>query len=356
MMDVHDFLPPDPTLMQKYKEYQETPHFLWSDFTGGRIRKALILDCEMVGVQTPEGQKNELVLLCVADYFTGETLVNNLVRPSSRNVDWRTRYSGVTAADMDDAIKKGTALNGWMAARAKLWEMIDSETILIGHSLKNDLDILRIIHTKIIDSVILTSNAIGVSKSLHSPLQGLCKQLLGMTIQDHGLQGHICLEDVLATREVVIWCVENPSALAEWAQVVAEQERHKKEEMEKARKEKSEKQVLEKVEKRKRAESDALVKNASSKRVTGQVKGPTQGPGGVGGQASDTADAKTEDRLEQEGSREPKRLKPTTKTSDTDDSENLGLLSGRVFKNLTLRQATTDTPLPKPDSVPHLLD
>jgi hypothetical protein len=106
-----------------------------------------------------------------------------------------------------------------------LWELINPEIIIIGHSLRHDLDALRMILGKIVDSVSLTSNAMRIGKGSQLPLQDLCKQLLGMNVQDHGKQGHSCLEDVIATREVVIWCIKNPEALAEWGRVLGEPER-----------------------------------------------------------------------------------------------------------------------------------
>jgi DNA polymerase III epsilon subunit-like protein len=324
-MDVHDFLPPDPTLVQRYNEYQETSPSIWFGYVIRHKLKAVILDCEMAEIQTPEGSKKmELILLCVADFLTGEPLLNELVRPFGNVSDWRTRHTGATATDIDEAVKKGTALNGWRAARSKLWELIDSDAILIGHSLKNDLDILRIIHTKIVDSAILTSNAMGVHKGSQLPLQDLCKQLLGMTIQDHGKQGHSCLEDVMATREVVIWCIKNPEALAEWGRVSGEPERQKKHEVRKAR-QPGEMELLflegiEKNDKRQRAEEEASIWTLSDNRATVHVKRPLPKSMGLVGPGSDNRGTKRESRLEENGSRDPKRLKPSRKASDTDES------------------------------------
>jgi hypothetical protein len=87
---------------------------------------------------------------------------------------------------MDDAVEKGSALNGWMTARSKVWELINSETILAGHSLKNDLDLLRMIHTKVVDSTILTSNAIGKIMVPQFPPGRRCRELLDISIQNPG--------------------------------------------------------------------------------------------------------------------------------------------------------------------------
>lgn len=173
----------------------------------------------MVGVG---GNVGELALLCAADYMTGETLIHTYVRPSRKVTDWRTRYSGITAKAMAEATARGNVLPGWEAARAELWKYIDADTVLIGHSLHNDLNILKILHTRIVDSGILTKNAVGINRQWG--LKTLCEELMGIRIQTNGRKGHDCMEDALAAREVVLWCVRNPSLLADWANIARERE------------------------------------------------------------------------------------------------------------------------------------
>jgi DNA polymerase III epsilon subunit-like protein len=183
---------------------------------GHKKRQAVTLKCQTAGLQRPDGLKKELISLCIVDYSTGEVLINNVARPSDRNVEWRTGYSDVTATNMGDAVEKGTALNGWREARSKLWELIDSETVLVGHNLKNDLDVLRMIHTKIIDSAILTSKASAMIMGGRFQLQRLCKQLLDIDMQNRGQEGPTWLENVMVARELLIWCVKNQKVLNEW--------------------------------------------------------------------------------------------------------------------------------------------
>ena len=78
-------------------------------------RRALALDCEMVGLS--EG-RDELARLSVVDFLTGEVLMDQLVVPTERVTNWRTRYSGITRAAMESARRAGLTLNGWPAARA----------------------------------------------------------------------------------------------------------------------------------------------------------------------------------------------------------------------------------------------
>ncbi|KAF8534977.1 ribonuclease H-like domain-containing protein, partial [Trichophaea hybrida] len=196
----HDYMTPDRRLVAKYQEYSLTPTH--SHRTTTRKRQAVVLDCEMAGVV---GGAGELILLCVADYLTGETLLNTLVRPTMQVVDWRTRVSGVTQQAMTTAIYRGEALSGWKEARLELWKHIDADTILIGHSLQHDLDVLRIIHTRVVDSAILARNAADPNGRQWG-LKTMCDELLHLNIQTNGMRGHDCFEDVMATREVVLHC------------------------------------------------------------------------------------------------------------------------------------------------------
>lgn len=198
-------------------------------------RAAVALDCEMVGIK---GGESELALLSAVDYITGEVLINTLIYPKEKVVDWRTRFSGITPSAMSLAKSQGQTLNGWEEARAELWKHIDTKTILVGHALHHDLDVLRMIHTLIVDSAILAKNAVGAGVTRQWGLKTLCKEFLSTQIQDHGKKGHDCLEDTYATREVVLWCASNEAEFKAWGIAANAEERRRQEEREARRKEK----------------------------------------------------------------------------------------------------------------------
>lgn len=214
---------------------------------GGVRRKAIALDCEMVGVA---GGRDELAHLCAVDLFTGEILINTLVYPTEVVKDWRTKYSGVTPAKMAMARASGQALDGWPAARAKLFQFADADTILVGHSLNHDLKVLRIAHKRVVDSAILISEAVfgkGNRMLRRWGLKTLSQDLLGITIQS-SRGGHDCLEDTLATRELVLWCLRERQKLDVWAKkalIEYEEEKRKSQERQRA-KAKAEREAREK--------------------------------------------------------------------------------------------------------------
>jgi hypothetical protein len=198
-------------------DFRETPQ---SDF--GQLsekRQAIVIDCEMVEV---EGRRNELAFLSAIDFLTGEVLIDNFVCPASTVTDWRSNVSGVTPDAMALAVAENRALYGWQEARQALWMHADSETVFVGHSLNHDLDVLGILHHRVVDSSILTSQATFPDcppnrrlKRLWG-LKKLTKAFLGCDIQTSP-EGHSSLEDAFATREVVLCCLRNPGLLRTWA-------------------------------------------------------------------------------------------------------------------------------------------
>lgn len=69
--------------------------------------------------------------------------------------DFNTRFSGITAENY------ATALLSLASIRETLNTYIDSNTILIGHGLDNDLKTLRILHHKCIDTALLFPHRAG---------------------------------------------------------------------------------------------------------------------------------------------------------------------------------------------------
>jgi DNA polymerase III epsilon subunit-like protein len=179
-------------------------------------RRAVVIDCEMVEVNRG---RREVALLSAVDFLTGEVLINHYVQPTAKVTNWTTKISGVTPAAMTEAVSKGQALQGWQSARQALFNYVDAHTILIGHSLNHDLDVLGIYHTMIVDSAILASEAVfgstSVFKRLYS-LKTLSEEFVKLRIQPDN-HAHVCLEDTFATRDVVLSFLRNPGGLEIWA-------------------------------------------------------------------------------------------------------------------------------------------
>ncbi|KAI8627194.1 ribonuclease H-like domain-containing protein [Xylariaceae sp. FL1651] len=206
---------------------------------GPKPYAALVIDCEMVAL---EGQISDLVRLAVVDFATGDVVLNTLVQPTGHVIDWRARVSGVNPAILRAA--KGdsntTVLRGWPEARQKIFTLADSNTILVGHALPNDLKALRIAADRVVDTLVLTAKAVFGLSDVTFPrkwsLKTLCKELMGINIQNARL-GHDCVEDALATRELILWCLSHPQELQAWGKttrVVFEKEKLARQERQKA--------------------------------------------------------------------------------------------------------------------------
>ncbi|RFU35492.1 hypothetical protein B7463_g856, partial [Scytalidium lignicola] len=220
-LSTHYYANLDPQVAVRYQSYAYTPPASPSK----PKFQAVVLDCEMAHVK---GGGAEVIFLSAVDFITGAVLLNHYVRPERIILDWSTRIHGITRFEVDAAAARGEALLGWNGAREALWRLIDESTILVGHALRNDLDVLRLIHPRIVDSAILTREAVGEARQWG--LDTLCRELLHIKFRDNKKSTHDCMEDVLATRDVVLWCIQHEDELQKWAQIKRSEEERKREE------------------------------------------------------------------------------------------------------------------------------
>lgn len=133
-------------------------------------RKVWGLDCEMV--QTARGA--ELARCTVVD-AAGHTALDVYCRPDSPVVDYCTQYSGV-----DESVLQ--AIDTTLAqVQATFLSLVGAEDILVGHSLDNDLRVLKIAHTKCADTALLYPHPKG--PGYKRSLRHLARDFLKRTIQ-----------------------------------------------------------------------------------------------------------------------------------------------------------------------------
>ena len=142
------------------------------------------LDCEMV--MTSAG--SELARLTAVD-ATHTVLLDTLVKPERPVLDYKTPFSGITEEQL--RIVTTTLVQ----ARAQLLHLITADTVLVGHSLENDLRALKLQHDRVIDTSVVYPRAPGPPVK-HS-LRFLARRLLRRVIQS-GDAGHDSAEDARA--------------------------------------------------------------------------------------------------------------------------------------------------------------
>ncbi|XP_077391152.1 RNA exonuclease 1 homolog [Festucalex cinctus] len=149
------------------------------------------LDCEMC--YTKQGLELTRVTVINSDL---KVIYDTFVKPESKVVDFNTRFSGVTAEDLDGAT---ITLRD---VQAVLLCMFSAESILVGHSLESDLLALKLIHSSIVDTAIVFPHKLGLPHK--RALRNLMADYLKRIIQD-SVDGHDSSEDASACMELMIW-------------------------------------------------------------------------------------------------------------------------------------------------------
>ncbi|XP_053155860.1 RNA exonuclease 1 homolog isoform X2 [Hemicordylus capensis] len=131
------------------------------------------LDCEMC--YTKQGLELTRVTVINADL---KVVYDTFVQPDHKVVDYNTRFSGVTEADLENA---SITLRD---VQAVLLNMFSMDTILIGHSLESDLFALKMIHCTVVDTAVVFPHRLGMPYK--RALRTLMADYLKRIIQDSG--------------------------------------------------------------------------------------------------------------------------------------------------------------------------
>ncbi|KAK3019077.1 hypothetical protein RJ639_004364 [Escallonia herrerae] len=107
-----------------------------------RSAAMVAVDCEMV---LCEDGTEALVKVCVVDRNL-QVKLNELVNPNKAVADYRTEITGISAKDLDKVTCSLADIQKSMK------NLLPHGTILVGHSLNNDLQALKVDHARVIDT------------------------------------------------------------------------------------------------------------------------------------------------------------------------------------------------------------
>uniref|UniRef100_A0A6N2M7J7 Exonuclease domain-containing protein n=1 Tax=Salix viminalis TaxID=40686 RepID=A0A6N2M7J7_SALVM len=158
-----------------------------------RCNKMLAVDCEMV---LCKDGTDALVRVCVVDENL-KVKLDELVNPCKPVEDYRTEITGVTAEILDGAS------SSFADIQVSMKKLLSRGTILVGHSLYNDLEALKLDHARVIDTSFIFKSSDGRSPSLNN----LCKTVLGYELRKAG-DPHNCLDDACAAMKLVLAKIE----------------------------------------------------------------------------------------------------------------------------------------------------
>lgn len=206
--DSHVFKVTDKKRLASIWQFEHTP-------ANGQAQKTPVsFDCEM-GYTT---LGLEVIRMTAVSWPNNKELLDVLVRPYGEVLDLNTRFSGVSKKQYAQAgiYEEGTMegndeteaasrnlrkVESPAAARQLMFDLLTPETPLIGHAIDNDLNVVRIIHPTVIDTVLLYPHPKGLP--LRMGLKVLASQHLNRNIQAGDAAGHDSREDAIATGDLV---------------------------------------------------------------------------------------------------------------------------------------------------------
>ncbi|CEP63232.1 RNA exonuclease LALA0_S07e05468g [Lachancea lanzarotensis] len=153
----------------------------------------LALDCEMAF--TSLGY--EMIRLTIVDFFTSKVVFDSIIKPFGEVIDLNSEFSGVHTIDKANSMTFEEMLSQVLDKK-----MINGNSILIGHGMENDLNVLRLIHRKVIDTAILYPRG-----KFKSSLKDLAFEVVSQRIQTGE---HDSSEDAIATMNVLKAKLEIP--------------------------------------------------------------------------------------------------------------------------------------------------
>ncbi|KAK6456791.1 uncharacterized protein RJT20DRAFT_34426 [Scheffersomyces xylosifermentans] len=150
------------------------------------------LDCEFC-----QAESGKVLTRISIINFQGEVVLDKLVKPKEEITDYLTKYSGITEKKLEDVT---TTLED---IQKEVVSIISKDDVLIGHSLESDLNVMRVKHSKIVDTAVIFEHSRGPPSK--PSLKWLTQKYLNRQIQcgENTGDGHSSVEDSQACLDLV---------------------------------------------------------------------------------------------------------------------------------------------------------
>uniref|UniRef100_A0A183BPT1 Exonuclease domain-containing protein n=1 Tax=Globodera pallida TaxID=36090 RepID=A0A183BPT1_GLOPA len=184
---------PFPTSVFDEKTHSSDPKIRASRPNYRRVNEQspiFVVDCEMC---LTTAQRLELTRISMVNE-AGETLLDELVKPHNKIIDYITSKSGITEHLLRNV---HTSLKD---VQKRVCALLTDDAILCGHSLENDLLALQLSHPFCIDTSMLFN--FSGRPNVRSGLKALANIFLNEQIQNSS-RGHCSLQDALATLKLL---------------------------------------------------------------------------------------------------------------------------------------------------------
>ena len=110
--------------------------------------------------------------------INGHTTLDVIIRPTHSIIDANTHFTGLSREQIE------SAADDFESARNQLLAHVNADTILVGHSLENDLRAMKLVHDKVVDTSILFQHR---SLGYKPALRDLALQQLSKVIRKEGV-------------------------------------------------------------------------------------------------------------------------------------------------------------------------
>ncbi|CAB0007562.1 unnamed protein product [Nesidiocoris tenuis] len=148
------------------------PPAVSKDSTKPKLTNVVAMDCEMVGIG--EGGRESVLARVSIVNMMGECLYDKFVKPREPVTDYRTHVSGVRKEDVENAEE-------FEVVQKEVAEILRGR-ILVGHSIKNDLEVLFLSHPR--QRIRDTAKFFRKGGARTPSLKNLANQYLDVTIQE----------------------------------------------------------------------------------------------------------------------------------------------------------------------------